>query len=66
MSDLEIISWVLVVVAQAWQGWENSYAGETSQWAGKISGYYVDESYRRELELWADKGLAAAKQEAKC
>lgn len=66
MTDLTIISWVLVVIAQSHRAWERSYAGETSIWAGKISGFYVEESYRLELELWAEKGLAAAKQEAQC
>lgn len=66
MSDLQICAWVLVVIAQSHRAWERSYAGQVSEWAGKISGYYVEESYRRELDLWAEKGLKAAKQEAQC
>lgn len=66
MSDLQICAWVLVVIAQSHRAWERSYAGQTSELAGNFSWYYVDESYRRELDLWAEKGLAAAKQEAQC
>ena len=66
MSDLQICAWVLVVIAQSHRAWEQSYAGQVSEWAGKISWYYVEESYRRELDLWAEKGLTAAEQEAQC
>jgi len=61
MSDLTMISWVLVVIAQAHRARESGYAGQVAQ---GFSLYYVDEAYRRELDLWAEKGLEAARQEA--
>ena len=61
MSDLQICAWVLVVIAQSHRAWEQSYAGRVAQ---GFSLYYVDEAYRRELDLWAEKGLEAARQEA--
>lgn len=66
MSDLEICAWVLVVVAQMQQAWERGYAGQVSEWAGKISGYYVGEQARMMIQWWTSKGLEAAKQEAQC
>jgi len=66
MSDLAMVSWVLVVVAQAWRGWENSYDGQIAEWAGKIGGYYTEEAYRRHLEWWAAKGMEAAKRGEQC
>lgn len=63
MSDLTMISWMLVVIAQRHRAWERGYAGQVSDWAGKISGYYVGEQARMMIDWWAKKGIEAARQE---